>query len=49
MTDETRIKDTDVMPSWVDPREAVDLRDDADDFEDELIDEMRRKGIFVVG
>lgn len=36
------------IPPRVDASETDYLRDDADDFEDQLIDEMRRKGVFVV-
>ena len=31
-------------PPWLDPAADQELRDDADDFEDELIAEMRRQG-----
>ncbi len=31
-------------PPWIDPVATQELRDDADDFEDELIAEMRRHG-----
>ena len=31
-------------PPWLDPGAEQELRDEADDFEDELIAEMRRRG-----
>lgn len=46
--DRTHTTDASGVPPWGDTSETDDLRDDADDFEDQLIDEMRRKGVFVV-
>ena len=46
--DRTHTTDVSEVPPRDNTSETDDLRDDADDFEDQLIDEMRRKGVFVV-